>query len=60
MSGVLNMGSNKIAAVADGTVSTDGINKGQMDAGLAAQHISQFDTSDLVEDPNASNKYFTV
>ena len=60
MSGVLNMGSNKIAAVADGTESTDAINKGQMDAGLAAQHISQFDTSDLVEDPNASNKYFTV
>ena len=60
MSGVLNMGSNKIAAVADGTESTDAINKGQMDAGLAAQHISQFDTSDLIEDPNATNKYFTV
>ncbi len=59
MSGVLNMGSNKVAAVADGTVASDAVNKGQMDAGLAAQHISQFDTSDLVEDPNASNRYFT-
>jgi len=55
MSGVLNMGSNKVAAVADGTVASDAINKGQMDAGLAAQHISQFSTTDLAE---GSNEYY--
>jgi len=55
MSGVLNMGSNKVAAVADGTVASDAVNKGQMDAGLAAQHISQFSTTDLVE---GSNEYY--
>jgi hypothetical protein len=55
MSGVLNMGSNKVAAVADGTVASDAVNKGQMDAGLAAQHISQFSTTDLAE---GSNEYY--
>lgn len=55
MSGVLNMGSNKVAAVANGTVPSDAVNKGQMDAGLAAQHISQFSTTDLVE---GSNEYY--
>ncbi len=59
MSGVLNMGSNGIAGLADGSVASDAVNKGQLDAGLAAQHISQFDTSDLSEDVNGSNLYFT-
>ena len=59
MSGVLNMGSNVISGLADGSVDSDAVNKGQLDAGLAAQHISQFDTSDLSEDANGSNLYFT-
>ena len=56
MTGVLNMGSNKVVAVANGTDATDAVNKGQMDAGLAAQHISVFSTTDLSE---GDNQYFT-
>jgi len=56
MSGVLNMGSNKIAGLAAGSVDSDAVNKGQMDAGLAAQHISVFTTGDLTE---GSNLYYT-
>jgi hypothetical protein len=56
MTGVLNMGSNKVIAVANGTDATDAVNKGQMDAGLAAQHISVFSTTDLSE---GDNEYFT-
>ena len=56
MTGVLNMGNNKVVAVANGTDATDAVNKGQMDAGLAAQHISVFSTDNLSE---GSNEYFT-
>ena len=56
MTGVLNMGNNKVVAVANGTDATDAVNKGQLDAGLAAQHISVFSTDDLTE---GSNEYFT-
>jgi len=56
MSGVLNMGNNKVVSVADGTNTKDAVNKGQLDAGLAAQHISQFTTDDLTE---GSNLYYT-
>ena len=56
MSGVLNMGSNKVSGLANGTVASDAVNKGQMDAGLAEQHISVFSTTDLTE---GSNLYFT-
>ena len=56
MSGVLNMGNNKIVDVADGVNTKDAVNKGQLDAGLAAQHISQFTTDDLTE---GSNLYYT-
>ena len=56
MSGVLNMGSNVISGLADGSVDSDAVNKGQLDAGLAAQHISTKSTSDLAE---GSNLYFT-
>jgi hypothetical protein len=59
MSGDLDMSGNKVGGLADGTVYADAVNKGQLDAGLAAQHISQFDTSDLLEDPNGTNLYFT-
>ena len=56
MSGVLNMGNNKIVDVADAVNTKDAVNKGQLDAGLAAQHISQFTTDDLTE---GSNLYYT-
>ena len=56
MTGELAMGGNKVSGVANGTAGTDAVNKGQMDAGLAAQHISQFTTDDLAE---GSNLYFT-
>ena len=56
MSGILNMGSNKIESLANGTASTDAVNKGQLDAGLAAQHISVFSTTDLAE---GDNLYYT-
>ena len=57
MSGVLDMSGNKVENVANGTVSTDAVNKGQLDAGLAAQHISQFSTTDVAE---GDNLYFTT
>ena len=56
MSGVLNMGNNQIVDVANGVNTKDAVNKGQLDAGLAAQHISQFTTDDLTE---GSNLYYT-
>ena len=56
MSGILNMGSNKIQDLAAGTVSSDAVNKGQLDTGLAAQHISVFSTTDLSE---GDNLYYT-
>ena len=56
MSGNLDMSGNKVEGVANGTVATDAVNKGQLDAGLAAQHISQFSTDDLVE---GSKKFFS-
>jgi predicted nucleic acid-binding Zn-ribbon protein len=56
MTGVLAMGGNKVSGVATGTDTADAVNKGQMDAGLAAQHISQFSTDDLSE---GDNEYFT-
>ena len=56
MSGNLDMSGNKVEGVANGTVATDAVNKGQLDAGLAAQHISQFTTTDLAE---GDNQYFT-
>tara|TARA_R110002167_G_scaffold8541_1_gene39127 strand:- start:688 stop:6591 length:5904 start_codon:yes stop_codon:yes gene_type:complete len=57
MTGVLAMGSNKITGLADGVANGDAANKGQLVSGLAAQHISQFSTSDLSE---GSNEYFTA
>ena len=57
MTGVLAMGSNKITGLADGVANGDAANKGQLVSGLAAQHISQFSTSDL---PEGSNEYFTA
>lgn len=57
MSGVLDMSGNKVENVANGTASTDAVNKGQLDAGLAAQHISQFSTTDVAE---GDNLYFTT
>ena len=56
MSGALSMGGNKVTAVANGTDLQDAVNKGQLDAGLAAQHISQFTTTDVEE---GDNLYFT-
>ncbi len=56
MTGVLAMGGNKVSGVATGTDTADAVNKGQMDAGLAAQHISQFSTTNLAE---GDNEYFT-
>ena len=56
MSGNLDMSGNKVEGVANGTVATDAVNKGQLDAGLAAQHISQFTTTDVTE---GDNLYFT-
>mgnify|MGYP001089022964 CR=1 FL=1 len=56
MSGILNMGSNKISALANGVVAADAVNKGQLDTGLAAQHISQFTTDNLAE---GVKKYFS-
>jgi hypothetical protein len=50
------MGGNKVVSVANGTDAADAVNKGQMDAGLAAQHISVFSTTDLAE---GDNEYFT-
>jgi predicted nucleic acid-binding Zn-ribbon protein len=57
MSGNLDMSGNKVEGVANGTVATDAVNKGQLDAGLAAQHISQFTTDDVAE---GDNQYFTT
>lgn len=57
MSGDLAMGGNKVSGVANGTANADAVNKGQLDAGLAAQHISQFTTTDLEE---GDNLYFTT
>ena len=56
MSGELAMGGNKVSGVANGIDAADAVNKGQLDAGLAAQHISQFDTDDLVE---GDKKFFS-
>jgi predicted nucleic acid-binding Zn-ribbon protein len=56
MTGDLAMGGNKVSGVANGTDAADAVNKGQLDAGLAAQHISQFSTDDVAE---GSNLYFT-
>ena len=56
MTGALAMGGNKVSGVATGTDAADAVNKGQMDAGLAAQHISQFSTDDLVE---GTKKFFS-
>jgi hypothetical protein len=57
MSGSLSMGGNKVTSVANGTDPQDAVNKGQLDAGLAAQHISQFSTTDVAE---GDNLYFTT
>lgn len=57
MSGSLSMGGNKVTSVANGTDPQDAVNKGQLDAGLAAQHISQFSTTDVTE---GDNLYFTT
>jgi hypothetical protein len=57
MSGNLDMSGNKVEGVANGTVATDAVNKGQLDAGLAAQHISQFTTDDVAE---GDNLYYTA
>ena len=57
MTGDLAMGGNKVSGVATGTDAADAVNKGQMDAGLAAQHISQFSTDDLAE---GTKKYFSA
>ena len=57
MSGSLSMGGNKVTSVANGTDPQDAVNKGQLDAGLAAQHISQFTTTDVTE---GDNLYFTT
>ena len=56
MTGVLAMGSNKITGLADGVANGDAANKGQLVSGLAAQHISQFDTDDLAE---GDKKFFS-
>ena len=56
MSGPLDMSFNKVGGLADGTLVSDAVNKGQMDTGLAAQHISVFSTTDLSE---GDNEYFT-
>lgn len=57
MSGSLSMGGNKVTSVANGTDPQDAVNKGQLEAGLAAQHISQFSTTDVTE---GDNLYFTT
>ncbi len=56
MTGDLAMGGNKVSGIANGTDAADAVNKGQLDAGLAAQHISQFSTDDLVE---GTKKFFS-
>ena len=56
MSGDLAMSGNKVSGLASGVVGTDAVNKDQLDAGLAAQHISQFDTDDLAE---GDKKFFS-
>ena len=55
MSGTIDMGANTIGGLATGTLSSDAVNKGQMDTALAAQHITQFSTDDLPE--GAKNFY---
>ena len=57
MSGDIAMGSNKVTGLANGSASTDAINKGQLDAAISAQDISVYDTDDLTE---GSNLYFTT
>ena len=57
MTGELAMGGNKVSGVATATASGDAVNKGQMDAALAAQHISQFTTDDVAE---GDNLYYTA
>ena len=56
MSGDIAMGSNKVTGLANGTASTDAINKGQLDSAISAQDISVYDTDDLTE---GSNLYYT-
>ena len=56
MFGALDMSGNKVGGLANGTFSSDAVNKGQLDGGLAAQHISVFSTTDLSE---GDNEYFT-
>jgi hypothetical protein len=56
MFGPLDMSDNKVGGLANGTFSSDAVNKGQLDGGLAAQHISVFSTTDLSE---GDNEYFT-
>ena len=56
MTGDLAMGGNKVSGIANGTDAADAVNKGQLDGGLAAQHISVFSTDDLAE---GDNEYFT-
>jgi len=56
MTGDLAMGGNKVSGLAVGTDSADAVNVGQLTSGLAAQHISQFSTTDLAE---GDNLYYT-
>ena len=56
MSGDLAMSGNKVSNIADGTDTADATNKGQLDTGLAAQHISQFTSTDLSE---GDKQFFT-
>jgi predicted nucleic acid-binding Zn-ribbon protein len=56
MSGVLNMGSNVITGLAQGSDDSDAVNVAQLNAAISAQDISVYSTDDLTE---GSNLYYT-
>jgi hypothetical protein len=56
MSGVLNMGSNKITGLANGTEASDAVTKAQLDAVSGELGLDNFTTDDLTE---GSNLYYT-
>lgn len=64
MSGVLNMGSQRIASVADGTASTDAINLGQLDQRITVDQsldtIILNPASNSIDDPAVTTSVITA
>jgi len=64
MSGVLNMGSQRIASVADGTASTDAINLGQLDQRITVDQsldtIILNPASNFIDDPAVTTSVITA